>query len=160
MKNLKKLRILIAMLIFFASCEKINISQNDGLIDEGETRLMEECRANPFSSKSEVEAHFIGEWELIGHGNSVFGDEPEPDINLTISDEHIIIEYSDEYEEKVDTASWEIKEMNSPAGQSFWLETTPTISTLPIQYFCEDYMYGQTFSINATIGRMYLYKKR
>ena len=151
---MKNLIILISILLFFISCER-----EDGLIDNKETKLMEECSENPFLSKSELEENLIGEWKLVGHGNSVFEDEPQPDINLIISNTEIIFDFSDEDETFVDSISWEIDEINSPAGQSFRLKTTPARSELTLYQFCEGYMYGKTSSINSTTARMYLYKK-
>ena len=50
-------------------CEFVqNDRDMDGLIDESERNLMEECRTNQLSSKAEIENNLIGEWELIGHG--------------------------------------------------------------------------------------------
>ena len=154
MNNSKHLIILISIFTFLTSCQKA-----DGLIDNKEERLMEECSEQPFSSKSALEENLIGEWKLVGYGNSVFEDEPQPDINLTISDTEIIFKFSDEDEELEDVISWEVDEINSPSGQFFRLNTTPARSELTLYQFCEKYMYGETSSINSTVARMYLYKK-
>lgn len=162
MSNLKYLVSLITILIFLLSCGKKDDEEagiNDGLISEMEEKIMADCSENELSSKNEIENNLIGEWQLIGHGNSIFDEEPQPSINLTISNDDLIFEFKNDNVEILDTLSWEIEEINSPAGQFFRFNTAPVRSELLVTQFCEKYMYGQTSPLNADPARMYLYEK-
>lgn len=160
MKNLYNIISLITLIVLFASCENIEIdSLNDGLIDDAERAIMDECSSNHLTSKSDIENSLIGEWELIGHGNSTAIDEIEPNIYLTISSENLIIEYQSAIENWTDTVTWEIEETNTPAGQFFRLETTPYHFEILISNFCENYMYLEVASVRVESTKMYLYEK-
>lgn len=158
MNSSKIIIILIAILSFLASCEEENLSQ-DGLIDNEEMELMEACSDNLFTSKSEVEEHLIGTWNLIGYGNSADADRPHPSIHLTINETDLTIDYSDEDEEWTETVSWEIEETSTPAGQFFSLKTTPVQYMVKIQHFCKNYMYGIIASVRVDQELMFLYEK-
>ena len=165
MSNLKYLASFIFILISLISCiesdnnNDLELNNNDGIIDEAERAIITECSENRFTSKSEIENNLIGEWELIGHGNSIFQDEREPRIELTISNDDLIIEYQDEHIDWIDTITWEVEEHNTATGQYFSLETEPEISQLTIYNFCENYMYLEISPIVADPAMMYLYQK-
>lgn len=164
--------ILIAMLIFFASCEDTILSnQNDcvfeennnmdGLIDDIERAIMDDCRDNAFTSKSEIENNLIGEWKLIGHGEGWISTVSQPCAYITVLEDALTFEYEHRiggtyYLDTLTFHSWEIEEVNWSGGQYFRLNATPYTSGLFINQFCNDYMYGDGTSSD---GNMYLYEK-
>ena len=160
MRNFNNLLSLMVILLLLTSCENVDVnSLNDGLIDEAERAIMDECSSNHLTLKSDIENNLIGEWELIGHGNSTALDESEPKIYLTISNDEIVIEYEDEDENWTDTVSWVVEEVNTSAGQFFRLETTPYHFEILISNFCENYMYLEVASVRVESTKMYLYEK-
>jgi len=139
MKNSKF--ILIAILAFFAACEETTFTnQNDcvfvendnmdGIIDDTERGIMDYCRENSFTSKSEIESNLIGEWKLIGHGEGWISTLSQPCAYITILEGTLAFEFEQKYMDvyEVDTItfhSWEIEEVNWAGGQYFSLNTTP-----------------------------------
>jgi len=163
----KNVLALILILGFFTSCQdddannemevelNFNCETNDSTINEAEQSLIAECTENNLSSKSEMENALLGEWELIAHGCSIFSEDPQPCINLTFSNDELILVFKDEFQEQTDTFSWEVIEINS----SPILEITPSTSLLPIRSICNEYIHGFNLGLTGTSAKEYLYQK-
>ena len=136
-----------------------NDENMDGLIDDNERAIMNECRENAFTSKVEIENNLIGEWELIGHGEGWVPRISQPCGYLTISMDELVFEFTNAWIDTITTHSWTIKETESVNDSKiFNLETTPkTTFILPINEFCPEYMFGNITTIID--GNLYLYKK-
>ena len=167
---------ILVLCIFFASCHddiiddsmidnfgeyacqfEQNDGDEDGLIDEEERGLMEECTSQSLKSISSIEDNLIGEWELIGHGEGWVPTVSQPCGYLIFTKDVLRYTFRSAYTDTVMSVSWEIEEINSP-NFNFSLKTKPQtsegISVLNI--FCEDYMFGNATPVD---GNMYLYKK-
>ena len=153
----KTIYIFLILLPFLFACQEEAV-ESDGVIDDTERAIMTECSANLLTSKIDIEQNLIGEWQLIGHGTTLFQTFPQPNIYLTISEDELIFDYKNTNTTRLDTISWEIEEYNSSAGQSFLMNVTPNYTELVLFQFCENYMFGETSSINDG-GNMYLYEK-
>lgn len=131
-----------------------NDEDMDGLINDVERALLDDCRNNEFTSKSEIEANLIGEWELIGHGEGWIPRVSQPCSYITITAEELIFQFESGYLDTLTTHTWEIATHNS---DNFSLEFTPNDNAgIFINVFCEDYMYGDATPLD---GNMHLYQK-
>lgn len=129
----------------------------DGLIDDSERMIMNECMENTLSSKSSIENNLIGEWELIGHGEGWIKSNSQPCGYMIISEDELTFEFRNEHIDIVSTHQWEIEEVNSSGSLSFKFNILPEpIEGLSIGQFCDKYMYGDA---TPRDGNMYLYAK-
>lgn len=172
MKQAASLIILFVFIAMLISCNKDEdhksenltnciFEQNDenldGIIDETERLIMEECLENQFSSKSSIEMNLIGEWSLIGHGEGWIHSISQPCANIKISSEELIFEFHNEFKDTITTSGWEIEEIKSSMFNYFNLKTdSENQEGLWITNFCENYMYGDATPLD---GNMYLYEK-
>ncbi len=172
MKYLKRLTFLTLIGIIQMSCNGDNgimnenydcvFQQNDddldGIIDNNERRIMDECLASAFSTKSEIENNLIGEWALIGHGEGWVSRISQPCAYIIINEDELIYSYVDENTDTESAYLWEIIEMENNGKQDFRL----TINPDPVQgfffidNFCEEYMF---VNLVPSDGYMYLYQK-
>ena len=128
----------------------------DGLIDENERTLMDECRANAFTSKTEIENNLIGEWELIGYGDGWFPFTSQPCAYLTFTEQELKFEIENFFLDTTFLLNWEIETLDT-TGTFYRLKTSePTKVGLFIGTFCESYMFGDA---TARDGHMHLYQK-
>ena len=126
---------------------------NDGIIDDNEKAIMDDCFENAITNQAELEMNVIGEWDLIGHGEGWFTSVSMPCSKITITESALTLEIKNERVDTTTTHTWEAKFGLS----SYYLEVTPSmIEGIDLQNICEEYMYG-----NATPadGNMYLYQK-
>jgi hypothetical protein len=124
------------------------------VIDDTERALMEDCRENRITSKVEVEANLIGEWQLIGHGEGWLPSKSQPCGYITITENKLIFEFKNAYIDTITTHTWEIIEY--PNG-TLALNISPEyIDGLGLNIFCSDYIYGDATPLD---GNMYLYQK-
>lgn len=131
-----------------------NDEDMEGLIDDTERELMVTCNDNKLTSKSEIEANLIGEWELVGHGEGWVPRLSQPCSYITITEEELILQFENGYLDTLTTHTWEITAHNTG---NFSLEFTPNDNAgIFINVFCEDYMYGDGTPLD---GNMYLYQK-
>ena len=134
-----------------------NDNDMDGLIDDTERMIMNECMENSLSSKSSIENNLIGEWELIGHGEGWNPDKSQPCGYIIISEDELIFEFRNEYIDITSTHQWHIEEVSSNGNLSFKFKILPeSTEGLSISRFCDNYMYGDA---TPRDGNMYLYKK-
>ena len=134
-----------------------NDDTTDGLIDDTERMIMNECMENSLSSKSGIVSNLIGEWELTGHGEGWVPNISQPCGYIIISEDELTFEFKNEYTDTISTHLWEIEEVNLSVGQYFRLNVIPEfVEGLFINRFCENYMYGDG---TPSDGNMYLYTK-
>ena len=134
-----------------------NDSDMDGLIDDTEKMLMNQCIENTFSSKSAIRSNMIGEWELIGHGEGWLPTYSQPCGYITISENELALKFSTQYTDTTTVHQWEIEQVSLSAGQYYRLKIIPqNVEGLFINHFCENYMFGDA---TPSDGNMYLYKK-
>ena len=162
-----------ALIFCFISCDKNKVDSSDkenlgdcsfvqvdedmdGLIDDNEREIMNDCKANAFTSISEIKENLIGEWQLIGHGEGWVSKVSQPCAYLTISEEAIQLEYEDAYMDTVSMHTWEIEEVSINTIDYFRLKVENPAFALGISQFCEDYIYGDATDAD---GNMYLYQK-
>ena len=130
---------------------------NDGLIDDTERSVMNDCTENNFTSISEIKNNIIGEWELVGYGHGWVPYPSQPCAHITVKEEELIFEFTNQSKDTITTYEWEIEEVFWSGGQYFRLNTLPEyVDGLYITYFCEKYMYGDG---TPSDGNMYLYEK-
>jgi len=139
------------------NCEFVqNDADMDGLIDENERNLMNECQMNAFTSKSEIENNLIGEWELIGHGEGWFSSISQPCAYLTFTEQELKFEIENIFLDTTFLLNWEIEILDS-IGTSYRINTFgPPKIGLNIETFCENYMFGDA---TPRDGYMFLYQK-
>lgn len=129
----------------------------DGLIDETERIIMDECMDNRLSSKSSIEFNLIGEWCLIGHGEGWVPSKSQPCAYIEISSEELTLQFQNEFTDTTITTSWEIEEINSDLFNYFKLNIESEFHNgLWITNFCEQFMFGDA---TPSDGTMYLYEK-
>lgn len=134
-----------------------NDNDMDGMIDESERMIMNECMENSLSSKNSIENNLIGEWELIGHGEGWIPSKSQPCGYIIISEDELTFEFRDNNTNIVSTHQWEVEEVNWNGSQNFRLNILPeSVEGLSIGQFCENYIYGDA---TPRDGNMYLYKK-
>lgn len=172
MKILKFLSNLILVMIILMSCEKNedngivesydcvfvqNDDDMDGLIDDTERMLMNECKQNSLLSKSDIESNLIGEWELTGYGGGSIPSISKPCGYIIISEDELTFEFRNGFTDTRSIHLWEIEEVNSSGEQYFRLNVqSEHIEGLFINQFCEKYMYVDDTPLD---GNMYLYSK-
>lgn len=139
-------------------CVFEQIDENkDGLIDETERSLMEECRENKYSSKSEIVDNLIGEWQLIGHGEGWIPTVSQPCGYVTFTEEEYTLEYDDGSTDIEITSTWDIDVIESPAGTFFRFDLDGEFTyPLSAAIFCPKYFYGDATPVD---GNMYLWEK-
>ncbi len=132
----------------------------DGLIDETERALMDDCRENKLTNSIDIRNNLIGEWALVGHGEGWIISVTQPCIYLTISENELIFDFENKYLDTITAHTWEIEtiDTNNPSNPTFHrLSTTPNLSAgVGLNIFCDRYMYGDATPLD---GNMYLFEK-
>jgi len=75
--------VLLCLLIFMVSCKKEadcdnsqrlecvfvqNDDDMDGLIDETERQIMQDCASNQITDRETLKSNLIGTWDIVGYG--------------------------------------------------------------------------------------------
>ena len=128
----------------------------DGIIDETERSLMEECAKNAFISNSDIEDNLIGEWELIGHGEGWLPTISQPCGYVTFAKSAYSMELHNGLIDTSISGSWFIESIENTSGTSFVLKTDSQFSPLTGAKFCPKYFYADA---TPRDGNMYLYEK-
>lgn len=127
----------------------------DGLIDDNERSIMDDCMANELTSVSEIEQNLIGEWQLVGHGEGWVPLVSQPCAYITITEESLVLDFKNSTVDTVTTHTWEI-EQDALGSLYFYLQTSDSKAALFINQFCDEYMYGDATPLD---GNMHLYQK-
>ena len=162
----------ITLLSILASCNKDENDQNqsatdcvfeqidenmDGLIDDTERSIMDECRTNSLSSISSIKTNLIGEWRIIGHGEGWIPTISKPCGNILFTADELTFEFQNGFLDTITTFEWDIEEVNSGMFKFFRLNIDSDFREgLWITNFCENYMFGDA---TPSDGNMYLYEK-
>lgn len=129
-----------------------------GLIDESERSIMDDCVENAFESVDDIEANLIGNWELAGFGHGWFANTSNPCAYIQIGQDELTFKFESAWLDTLVALDWNIQEIvwpSNPPRRSFLLETDH-VQGLSIEIFCEDYMFVDH---TPTDGNMYLYQK-
>jgi len=134
-----------------------NDENRDGVLDENELSIMDDCRNNELGSVSEIESNLIGEWVLIGHGEGWVPTISQPCSNIIITEDNLEWSISDGWKDTTIITTWEIIELNPPLGSAHRLVVGSDFSYgLDMVRFCERYMFGNEFVFD---GNIYIYEK-
>lgn len=172
MKQITIIFTALVLLSILVSCNKDENDQNqiatdcvfeqidenmDGLIDDSERLIMDECIANSLSSKSSIKANLIGEWRIIGHGEGWLPTISQPCGKITFSPEELTFEFRNEFIDTIRIFGWDIEEVNSGMFNYFKLIIDSDYQEgLWLTNFCENYIFGDA---TPSDGNMYLYEK-
>ncbi len=139
-------------------CEFVQNDENqDGLIDEEESELMQDCVDNAFDSKNEIEENLIGEWIMVGHGEGWLANASQPCAYIVFEEDELIFKFENGSVDTLVTLSWEINEAQSPSSSIFKLVAGDNyFDALDINIFSEELMFGNATPLD---GNMYIYKK-
>lgn len=129
---------------------------DNGVIDDEERAIMNDCRNQSLFSKNDIEENLIGAWELIGHGEGWFVSVPEPCGYLMISEDELRLEFTSAYRDTVSFHEWMIEEVINGSGSNFHLRVEPVAHEVAMTVFCESFMYVNNTPVD---GNMYLYEK-
>jgi len=135
-------------------CEFVeNENSADGLLDDTELEMLRSCRAEPFTNESEIAAHLIGEWELVGFGGGSRRIVTQPCGYITISTEELTFEFHSGYLDTISVHQWEI--------ENNWLKVQPPEKHLSLNLFCDQYMIGNYSDVGAQTVDVdqYIYEK-
>ena len=140
------------------NCFFEQIDENmDGLIDDGERMIMNECMENSLNSISSIKNNLIGEWALIGHGEGWYPLFSKPCAYITITTNELTLEFQNGEIDTITTHTWDIEEVDSGSSNYFKLKIDQEfVEGLWITYFCENYMFGDG---TPSDSNMYLYQK-
>ena len=156
MSNAIHFLICIVLFFFVVSCDELSIN-NDGKLDNAESKIMTECLENALSSKTDIENNLLGKWTLVGYSQTVFQDRPHPEINLEFNDSTVVLKNITN--NILDTLDWEVEEIIHGGEPSLRFKTDGNYTELGIQVFCDNHMYLELLAINRTIGYVFIYEK-
>ena len=131
-----------------------NDADMDGEIDATERQIMESCLAEQLTDAEAVKNNLIGQWRLVGYGNSWQPTASQPCAQLTFTLNHLIVDFEDGTTDAASTHSWSIAEQGN--GQ-FRIQADPEVvaGELPT-VFCSDYIYVNSTPVD---GNVYIYEK-
>jgi len=125
----------------------------DGLIDDTEKNLMNECLKQALTTKQEMKENLIGEWKLIGYAaGSCCATSTMPCGYITVTENELIYELKHTGIDTTTIHTWEIQEFNNTNT----LIISPYHHDLAFTTICPEYLFG-----NGTIidSNMFLYQK-
>lgn len=125
----------------------------DGIIDDNERAIMEECREDALSSKESIKENLIGTWELIGHGEGWFRTLSQPCSAISFGSNELIFTFANSYIDTTIISGWDIIDgFTSPVLES----NIGSFGGVFINTFCSQYMFGDATPVD---GNMHLYEK-
>lgn len=163
---MKQLSLLIMLLFFFVACrdesplESItecdfvaDLETTDGLLDETEIAILNDCHASRLVDDEAIAANLIGEWELVGYGSGWFSGVKQPCGSMQITEDDLTFEYHSALEDSLAVFEWEI--------ENGWLKVNPESELLTMHNFCDQYMIGDRgpFGVLIIDTDTYIYKK-
>lgn len=125
----------------------------DGLIDNTEKTLMNECIEQALTTRQGIQENLIGEWKLIGFAaGSCCANSTMPCGYITVMENELTFEYRYFDTDTITTHTWEVQEINN--------RNTVTISPyshkLNFTTICPQYLFGDGTPVDAN---MFLYQK-
>lgn len=169
MKSTINLLFLLVVLILIVACNKEESTlplesqsdcifgelsnTTDGILDEGEIALINNCRENELTTTNAITNNLIGEWELVGFGDGWFSNVTQPCGYLTVTPTELRFEFHNEYFDTISIHQWEI--------ENNWLKVDPVDKHLAFNVFCEDYLHGSFTEVGTLTLDVdqYLYEK-
>ena len=132
-----------------------NDDDKDGLIDETEQSIMEDCRNNQITDRDELKSNLIGEWNIVGHGEGWIATVSQPCGRAIFTELELTFDFHSGYEDTTYVRNWDIIETES--GGLIFEVIGGSVYPLNINVFCDDYMF---FNHTPLDGNMYLYEKK
>ena len=132
-----------------------NDDDKDGLIDEKEQAIMEDCRNNRILDRDKVKSNLIGEWNIVGHGEGWIPTISQPCGRVTFTESEFTFDFHSGNEKTTYVRKWDMIETES--GGLFFEIIGDSVYPLRVNVFCDDYMY---FDHTPSDGNMYIYEKR
>lgn len=124
----------------------------DGLIDDDERAIMEECMNNSLSSSFIIKPNMIGTWNLIGHGEGWIPTISQPCSSMVFTEEDLTFNFTNAWNDTTIVTTWDVLE--GIAGPTLvWEGNLPDVN---ISTVCSQYMFGNQTEFD---GNMYLYEK-
>ena len=161
--------IILFSLFFFSNCSDSgretgidcvfvqNDEDMDGLIDDTERSIMNECLKDAFTKREDIEKNLIGEWELVGHGEGWVATVSQPCGYLIFSESTVEVSFNDGSTDTTFSSEWALTTTPGEAPLnnllSFGAEAKVNFY---FNVFCEDYMYTDNTPVD---GNMYLFEK-
>lgn len=124
----------------------------DGLIDDNERAIMEECSQDALLISSEIKENLIGTWHLIGHGEGWVPTISQPCSSIIFESEQLAFTFVNSSVDTTIISDWDI--IDGFAGPSL----VSDIGSFGVFFstFCNQYMYGDATFVD---GNMHLYEK-
>ena len=143
-------------------CEFVQVEGTmDGLIDDTERMLMEDCMENSLQSVNRIKSNLIGEWGLVGHGEGWVASVSQPCGHIIINENELTFEFESAYIDTIVTYSWDIETVEWSGGEYYHLKTSPEyVEGLFITQAGEIYFSNTAFScINNTMNQVFDHTK-
>lgn len=164
MKNL----LLLSVLVLLCACDDDDVriiepisdcqfveqaNTTDGRWDESERNTVRDCQEDKLTSNEAIATNLIGEWELVGFGDSSFSNITQPCGYMVITNDELIFEFHSEYTDILSVHSWEIENQ--------LLRVHPPNKHLTMNVFCDQFMHGvfTDFGTFAVDVDQYIYEK-
>lgn len=125
----------------------------DGLLDDTERSIMDECRSNTYNSASEIKSNLIGTWNLIGHAEGWIPIYSQPCSSITFNEDELTFNYTNQFVDTTIVSTWTAIDGISGSPS---LVVDKSLYDVSLNIFCEQYMFGNTLIID---GNAYLYEK-
>ncbi len=154
------MRILIVLLALLIACSpKEDFAlENDIIISEKEQEVMLNCFESRISNQDDIKKLILGKWTLAGYACGFCAPHTTPSAKLEFKGSTGILEFEDDFEGKIEIKfSWKLELIEDFNGnKGYKLITNPFHYALPVNQFCESYMY---FNHTPVDGHMFIYRK-
>jgi hypothetical protein len=124
----------------------------DGLIDDDERAIMEECSQDALLVSTDIKENLIGTWNLIGHGEGWVSSISQPCSTITFDNNKLTFTFVDSSVDTTIISDWDI--IDGFGGPVLHLEMNSV--GIFINSFCSQYMFGD---LTPSDGNMHLYEK-
>lgn len=138
------------------ACEFVQVDENmDGLLDEEEKILWQECIDNKFSDNDQIRNNLIGNWELVGYMAGWLPRISQPCSRIRITEEEVSMDYHSFSIDTTITFPFEL-DNSDPFKFVFDIPNEDLNWILPITAVSEDLMVGPEGWIDADL---HIYRK-
>lgn len=169
--NLNLIAFICLSLLMFSSCSNDDDGNNgdanslkpcsfvqndedmDGVLDDNERSLWNQCIEEKIEGRAEIRAALIGEWELIGHAEGWIPTLSQPCGKLSITNEEVSLEFHSFHTDTTVTFPFELNE-----DEDWFLIDAPELIEwlLPFSSVSDQLLVGPENVDDATI---FIYEK-